>query len=191
MNSLARYWWVLALRGVIAILFGAMVIVWPALGLLVLVALFAAYAMMDGVFAIVSAFAGQGRRWALLLEGVFGISAGVLTLLWPGITALALLILIAYWAITTGVFEVVAAVRLRKEIEGEWALALSGILSVVFGVALLVMPGPGALAVAWLIAAYSLSFGVLLLVLAFRLRSWADPLRGSWGLRAVTAVLHE
>jgi len=172
MNSLARYWWVLALRGVAAILFGALVIVWPALAWVVVVASFAAYAMMDGGFAIVSAFAGEGRWWALLLEGVLGISAGVLTILWPGITQLVLLFFIAYWAIATGVFEIVAAIRLRKEIEGEWVLALSGVLSVLFGLALVILPGAGALAVAWLIAGYALAFGALMLAVAFRLRSF-------------------
>jgi uncharacterized membrane protein HdeD (DUF308 family) len=106
----------------------------------------------------------------LLLEGVLGISAGVLTILWPGITGLVLLFLIAYWAIATGIFEVVAAVRLRQEVAGEWLLALSGVVSVLFGVALLIWPAAGALAVAWLIAAYALASGALMLGLAFRLR---------------------
>jgi uncharacterized membrane protein HdeD (DUF308 family) len=184
-NSLARYWWVLALRGALAILFGALVVVWPALAWVVVVASFGAFALLDGVFAIVAAFAGgQGRWWALLLEGVLGISAGVLTILWPGITQLALLFFIAYWAIATGVFEIVAAIRLRKVIEGEWALALSGFLSVLFGVALVILPGPGALAVAWLIAGYSLAFGVLMLVLAFRLRSFARQISRTQGVAA-------
>jgi len=173
--NLARIWWVVALRGVIAILFGGLVFFWPGLAWLVVVISFAVFALVDGTFALVSAFTGRGQapRWALLIEGLVGISAGVLTLLWPGITELALLFFIAYWAIATGVFEVIAAIRLRREIEGEWALALGGILSVLFGVALVIMPGPGALAVAWLIGAYSLAFGVLMLVLAFRLRELA------------------
>jgi uncharacterized membrane protein HdeD (DUF308 family) len=172
-SSLARIWWVLALRGALAILFGVLVILWPALAWVVVVASFAAFALIDGAFAIVAAFAGgQGRWWALLLEGVLGISAGVLTILWPGITQLVLLFFIAYWAIATGVFEIVAAIRLRKEIEGEWVLALSGVLSVLFGLALVILPGAGALAVAWLIAGYALAFGALMLAVAFRLRSF-------------------
>ena len=97
-----------------------------------------------------------------------------MTFAWPGITALVLLYLIAAWAVATGVFEIVAAIRLRKEIRGEWLLALSGVLSVLFGVALVVNPGAGALAVVWLIGAYAIAFGVLLIVLGFRLRSWSQ-----------------
>jgi uncharacterized membrane protein HdeD (DUF308 family) len=134
--ELARNWWLLALRGGLAILFGVLVLFWPVLGLVVMVASFAAYALVDGGFAIAAAVTGPatGRRWwGLLLEGLLGISAGVLTIVWPEITLIVLIYLIAAWAVATGVFEVVAAVRLRKVIEGEWALALSGILSIVFG----------------------------------------------------------
>jgi len=171
--SLARYWWVLLLRGIFALLFGALVIVWPMLALIWIVASFAVYALLDGAFAITAALTGGGggHWWALLLEGVVGVTAGVLTLIWPEVTALALLWFIAAWAIATGVFEIVAAFRLRKVIEGEWLLALSGLLSVLFGIALFVFPTGGALALAWLIAAYALTFGVLMVALAFRLRA--------------------
>jgi len=174
-RTLARVWWALALRGALAILFGALVFFWPVIGWVAVVASFGAFALIDGTFAIVAALSGQapGRWWALLLEGLLGISAGAITLFWPGLTALALLYFIAFWAIATGVFEVVAAIRLRKEIEGEWALALSGVLSVLFGMGLVAFPGAGALAVAWLIGAYSLAFGALMLALAFRLRGLA------------------
>jgi uncharacterized membrane protein HdeD (DUF308 family) len=186
-TELTRNWWALALRGVLAIAFGTLALLWPALALLVVVVSFAAYALVDGVFAIMAAVTGQrpGRRWwSLVLEGVLGISAGVLTLLWPGITWLVLLYLMAYWAIATGVFEVVAAVRLRKEIEGEWALALSGILSVLFGLTLVVLPDVATLAVAWLIATYWILFGALLLTLAFRLRTGRYlPTMGAGALR--------
>jgi len=114
--------------------------------------------------------------WALVLRGLFavlfGIAAGIIAFAWPGITALALLFLISGWAVVTGVFEIVAAIRLRKEIRGEWLLALSGILSVLFGVALVINPAAGALAVVWLIGAYAITFGVLMIALGFRLRSW-------------------
>ena len=110
----------------------------------------------------------------MILNGLAGIAIGVLTLLWPGITALVLLYFIAAWAILTGVFEIAAAIRLRREIEGEWLLALAGITSVIFGILLVALPGPGALALTWLIGAYALVFGILMLVLAFRLRRWRD-----------------
>jgi len=173
--SLARNWWVLALRGALAIVFGVLVFFWPEAYWIVLVSIFAAFAMLDGALALATVFTGgaQGRWWALMLEGLLGIAIGVLTLIWPEITMLALLYFIAAWAIVTGVFEVVAAIELRKEIEGEWLLALSGVLSVLFGVALVALPGPGFVAIAWLIASYSIAFGVLMLALGFRLRGLA------------------
>src|SRR5919202_355383 len=173
LDVLARNWWALALRGVVAILFGLAALVWPGLTLTALVLLFGADALVDGVFAVVAAIARAGRErhwWALLLEGLLGIAAGVVTLAWPGITGLVLLLFIAAWAIITGVVEIVAAIRLRREIEGEFLLGLGGALSVLFGLLLIVRPGAGALAVAWLIGIYAILFGALLLALAFRLR---------------------
>jgi uncharacterized membrane protein HdeD (DUF308 family) len=172
--SLARNWWVLLIRGILAILFGILVIVWPALAWIYIVASFAAYALIDGIFALASAFNGRGGNhwWALVLEGIVGITAGVLTFLFPAATELVLLWFIAFWAIGTGIFEMLAAFRMRMEVEGEWLLALSGILSVVFGVALILVPGAGALMLAWLVAAYALVFGVLMVGLALRLLSW-------------------
>ena len=173
---LARNWWALALRGVAAVLFGIMAFAWPGMTLGVLVLLYGAYALVDGVLAIIAAVAGRTSGmpwWALLLEGVLGITVGILTFAWPGITALVLLYLIAAWAVATGVFEVVAAIRLRREIRGEWLLALSGVISVLFGIALVINPVGGALAVVWLIGAYAIAFGVLLIALGFRLRGAA------------------
>jgi len=171
-RTLARTWWLLALRGIVAILFGIVAFLWPGVTWLVVVASFAAFATVDGIFALVAAFSGHGQRrwWALALEGIFGISVGVITLFWPQVTQLALLYLIAYWAIVTGLFEVIAAVRLREEIEGEWLLGLAGILSMLFGVALVILPGPGALAVAWLIGCYAIAAGLVFLILAYRMR---------------------
>jgi len=174
--SLARNWWLLVLRGVIAVAFGILVFFWPTLAWIVVVASFGAYALVDGCFAIAAAMTGHapGRQWwALLIEGIFGILAGVFTLLWPGLTELALLYWIAFWAMATGIFEIIAAFRLRQSVAGEMLLALSGVLSVLFGIALVILPGPGALAIAWLIGAYALVFGVLMLVLGFRLRAFA------------------
>jgi uncharacterized membrane protein HdeD (DUF308 family) len=174
MAIMARNWWALALRGVAALLFAVLTFIWPGISLLALVALFGAYALIDGIFAAVTAITRSDvgdRRWVLLLEGLAGIAAGIIAFVWPGMTALALLYIIAAWAIVTGVLEIAAAVRLRREIQGEWALGLAGFLSVLFGVALVLFPGAGALAVLWLIAAYAIVFGLLMLALGFRLRA--------------------
>ncbi|QJW99250.1 HdeD family acid-resistance protein [Frigoriglobus tundricola] len=172
-RSLASNWWMLAIRGALAIAFGVAVLFWPGLAWVVIVGLFAGYALLDGAFAIAAAVTGHnhGRQWwALVLEGIVGLAAGFLTLLWPDVTELILLYLIAFWAITTGAMEIAVAVRLRRDIAGEWALGLAGVLSIVFGLMALLIPAAGALAVAWLIAAYAISFGALLLIVALRLR---------------------
>jgi uncharacterized membrane protein HdeD (DUF308 family) len=172
-TTLARNWWVLALRGVAALLFGIMTFVWPGPTLAVLILLFGAYALVDGVFAVIAGISArheQERWWMMIVEGVAGIIIGLLTFLWPGVTALVLLYFIAAWSILTGVLELAAAIRLRKEIEGEWRLGLAGVLSILFGLLLVFMPGSGALAVIWLIGAYAVVFGIVLLVLAFQVR---------------------
>jgi uncharacterized membrane protein HdeD (DUF308 family) len=175
---LARNWWALVLRGLAAILFGILAFAWPGITLFVLVLFFGAYMLVDGIFAIVAAVRAAGeedRWWLLLIQGTLGVLAGLVAIFWPGLTALALLYFIAAWAIVTGIMEIVAAIRLRREIEGEWALALSGALSVLFGVLLVVLPAPaGLLSLVWLIGAYAVATGVLLLILAFRVRSEAS-----------------
>ena len=175
---LSRNWWLVALRGLAAIVFGVLAFVWPAITLWALVLLFGAYMLVDGVFAIVAAVRAAGREarwWLLLIEGVLGVLAGLVAAFWPGLTALALLYFIAAWAIVSGILEIAGAIRLRREIEGEWALGLSGALSLLFGVLLVVIPAPaGLLSLVWLIGAYALAFGVLLLVLAFRLRGTSE-----------------
>jgi len=166
-------WSALALRGVLAIIFGLLVFAWPGISLWVLVLFFGANALIDGVLAIVAAVRGSAsgaRWWGMLLQGILGIATGIITFLWPGLTTLVLLYFIAAWAIVIGVFEIVAAIRLRKEIQGEWLLALRGVLAIVFGVILFANPGAGALALVWLIGAFSIALGVLNLILAFRLR---------------------
>jgi uncharacterized membrane protein HdeD (DUF308 family) len=178
--ELSDRWWAIAIRGVVALLFGILAFVWPGITLLALVMLFAAYAILDGVFSIIAAInlprtavSEHGLRWwALLIEVILGIVAGALAIWLPGITALVLLYIIAFWAVITGIFEIITAIRLRKEISGEWLMAISGVASVVFGVLLLLFPGSGALAIIWLIGAYAIIFGVLLLTLAIRLRKY-------------------
>jgi uncharacterized membrane protein HdeD (DUF308 family) len=166
-------WWALAVRGVAAILFGLAALIWPGLTLAVLIILYGAYAVVDGAFAIVAGVrAGSGtRRWLLLAEGALGILAGLVALLWPGITALVLLYIISFWAIFGGLLRIVGAILLRREIDNEWTMALSGVLWVLLGVVLAVLPGAGLLSLAWLIGAFALGVGVTLIALAFRVRS--------------------
>jgi uncharacterized membrane protein HdeD (DUF308 family) len=172
-TMLARNWGAIAIRGVVAILFGLLTFVVPGLTLAALVLLFGAYAFVDGIFNIIAAVrrrAGDPPWWMLLLEGIVGVAAGIVTFVLPGLTALTLLYIIAAWAIVTGVLEIVAAVRLRRQLTGEWWLMLSGVLSIVFGVFVMVVPAAGALALVLWIGAYAIVFGALLLALAFRLR---------------------
>ena len=176
---LARNWWVFALRGVIAILFGVLAFLRPGTTLEVLVLLFAFWALFDGVLALIgSVGAAEAREpwWPLVFIGLLGIAAGVVTLKWPGITALALLLVIAYWSIFRGILEIVAAVRLRQLVQREGWLILGGIASIVFGVLLIIYPGPGLLSVIWLIGLYSVIFGIALLMLGIRLKSLAGEL---------------
>jgi uncharacterized membrane protein HdeD (DUF308 family) len=168
-------WWLLALRGLIAVVFGVLAFMWPGANLITLVWLFGAFALLNGILSLVLAAKtpkGYPKVGSLILGGVLGILAGLLALVMPGITALGLLILIAAWAIATGVMELVAAVRLRKIIANEWLLILAGIASLAFGVILLLQPAAGALALIWLIGAWALVFGILLMILAFRMRRW-------------------
>jgi uncharacterized membrane protein HdeD (DUF308 family) len=168
-------WWLLALRGLIAVVFGVLAFIWPGATLLTLVWLFGAFALVNGILSLILAAKapkGYPKVGSLILGGLLGILAGLLTFVMPGITALGLLILIAAWAIVTGVMEIVAAVRLRKIITNEWLLVLAGIASVAFGFILLFQPGVGALALIWWIAAWAVVFGILLMILAFRMRNF-------------------
>jgi uncharacterized membrane protein HdeD (DUF308 family) len=174
-HTLKLNWWLLALRGLIAVVFGVLAFMWPGATLLTLVWLFGAFALVNGILSFILAAKtpkGYPKVGSLIFGGLLGILAGLLALVMPGITALGLLILIAAWAIVTGVMELVAAVRLRKIIANEWLLILAGIASVAFGVILLLRPAAGALALIWLIGAWALVFGILLMILAFRMRNW-------------------
>lgn len=179
---LSSRWWVLLLRGLIAIAFGVLAWLQPGISLAALVLLFGAYALTDGILGIGLAIAGRKEHegwWLLLLWALISIGAGILSFFAPGVTALALMFYIAAWAIATGVLGIVAAIRLRKEVEGEWWLILSGLLSVAFGVLLMAQPGAGALALLWVIATYAIIFGVFLVILAFKARSFGKQLAGS------------
>ncbi len=170
----AGHWWALALRGAIAILFGLAALVRPGIALEALILLFGAYALVDGVFSIVGVFGGTRSgtpRWLLLLEGVVSILAGLIAFVLPGLAAVAFLYLIAAWAIITGISEIAMAIRLRREIRGEWALILGGAFSVLFGVILaLIGPFAGLVSLIWLIGVYALIFGILMLITAFQVR---------------------
>jgi uncharacterized membrane protein HdeD (DUF308 family) len=174
MLELSRTWWMLAARGVAAVIFGLLALIWPQITLLAPVLVFGAYALVDGVFSLVAAargreLAGGSRGW-LILEGLLGIAAGIVAIVWPDITALALLWVIAAWAVVTGVLEIVAAIRLRRVLDNEWLLIVAGALSVVFGLILIIWPGSGAIGLVWLIGIYAIAFGIVLLGLALRLR---------------------
>lgn len=180
---LARNWWSLVIRGIAGILFGVVTFVWPGITLTALVLLFGAYSLIDGAVSIVGAVraAESHERWgALLFAGCTGIAAAIVTVAWPAITALVLVYIIAAWAVITGVFEIIAAVRLRNHIKGEWLLALGGIASLVFGILIMIAPVAGALVIALWVGAYALVFGVLLIALGIRLRTWGrSTLSGS------------
>jgi uncharacterized membrane protein HdeD (DUF308 family) len=177
LDQLSKNWGWIVLRGVAGVIFGVLAFAWPGITLVVLTLFFGAYALTDGIFALVAAYRRrEGRRpvWPLVLIGVLGVGAGITTFLWPEITALLLLMFIAVWALFTGIFQIAAAIHLRKEIEHEWMLGASGALSVLFGVLMIASPGAGAVAVAWLIGSYSIAFGVLLIALGFRLKKLLD-----------------
>ncbi|HTY42850.1 MAG TPA: HdeD family acid-resistance protein [Thermoanaerobaculia bacterium] len=173
-RTLAQHWWVLLLRGLLAIAFGLMAWQWPGVTIAVLVMFWGAYALVDGIFEVV---AGVRAKWgSLVFLGILGIGAGIVTFFWPGITAVALLYIIAFWAIVAGIMQIAAAIRLRKEIQGEILWILSGLCTVILGVLLIARPGAGALAVVGLIGAFAIAWGILLVILAFKLKGHADRL---------------
>jgi uncharacterized membrane protein HdeD (DUF308 family) len=181
--TLVRNWWLLALRGVCAVIFGFLAFVWPGLTLRVIILIYGAYAFVQGVLLIIAAVThkeGPGLPWwALLLEGLLGIAAGVICFVMPGIAAITLVFLVAGWAIMTGILQLIAAIRLRKEIEGEFWLGLTGVLSILFGLLLVFRPGIGLLTVTWLIGGYAVVFGIFLIALAFRLKGFRERLAAS------------
>jgi uncharacterized membrane protein HdeD (DUF308 family) len=171
----ARNWWLFLLRGLAAITFGVVSLIWPGISLVTLILLFGAYALVDGVFALAAAIVGRGNaelRWWLVLVGLLGVGIGIMTFLWPGLTALTLLYFIAGWIVATGLLQIIGAIELRKAIENEWWLILDGALSVLFGILLFSMPGAGAVALIWLIAVFAIAFGILMVGFAFKVKNF-------------------
>jgi uncharacterized membrane protein HdeD (DUF308 family) len=162
------------IRGIVSIVIGILAIAWPGMTIAVLVAIFGAYAIIDGLTNLFIGFSparAGGRSLAHVVQGLVGIGVGVLAFLWPGVTALVLVFFIAAWAVVTGVFEIVAAIRLRQVIKGEWLLALSGVLSVAFGLLMFAFPGAGAVGIAFVLGAYAVAAGLILVMLGIRLPS--------------------
>jgi uncharacterized membrane protein HdeD (DUF308 family) len=182
---LSRNWWVLVLRGALAIVFGVLLLIAPPLVVQTIVLFFGAYAFVDGIFAVWTAVQNRGRErwWVSLLEGVLGIVAGIVVFLYPAFATITavffVLYIIAFWAVTTGLMQIWSAIQLRKEIEGEFWLGLGGLLSVVFGVLLILFPGSGVLTVLTIIAVYSFIFGAMMILLGFRLRGMQDKKPGT------------
>ena len=179
LNQLFRDWWHFAVRGVAAIVFGILAIAWPKSAITALVLLFGAFALVDGIFAAASGI--QLREnfkywWALLLEGLAGIVIGIMTFIWPNVTAFVLLYFIAAWAILTGIFEIVAALEFRNLIPGEWATFLGGVLSILLGILLFAFPRAGAVGLIWAIGFYAIFFGIMEIVFGFRLRGLGQKL---------------
>lgn len=173
LRLLGRHWWIVALRGLLAVIFGVVALIWPTTTVHALVILFGIYAVVDGLFSLFSALTSRRRGgwWLLLIEALAGIAAGIAAFIWPQVTALVLLYLIAAWAFLTGILELIAAFMLRRQVEGEWALGLAGAISIVLGLLLALRPSSGLVAVVWFIGAYAIVFGILLVVLGLRLRS--------------------
>ncbi len=174
-HALAKNWWLILLRGIAAVIFGVLTFAWPGVTLLTLVMLYGAFALVDGALALVAAIMGgqPAPRWWLALVGLLGLVAGLITLALPGITAVILLYCIAFWAIAIGAMQIVGAIRLRKEIDNEWMLIASGVISVLFGLVMILSPGAGALGLLFVIGVYAVIHGIMLITLAFRLRRHA------------------
>lgn len=176
-ETVLQHWWMLALRGALAAVFGVLALAWPAITLLTLAALFGAFALLAGASWTFGAVANrrQDRRWWLLLVfGLFSMAAGVLAVVNPGLTILALVLVMGANALVSGTIDLMVAVRVRRHIQGEWLLAANGVIGIVFGIVVLLFPlGAGTLALAWMAGLYALLTGVLLMALAWQVRRWA------------------
>jgi len=183
-QTYTSYWWLFYSRGFIAVLFGLAALLLPGLTLNILVLLVGAFFFADGVMALIGAFGSrrvEEHWWAALFEGIAGVLIGLMAIVWPGATLGAMIYLIAAWAVITGVFEIVGAFRLRRTIANEWILALCGIVSILFGLLLFVSPGAGAVTIAWILGAYAIFFGLLLLGLGYKLKKYLREERTAAG----------
>jgi len=189
LSSITRNWWLAALRGALAVVFGVVAFTLPGITFEVLVLLFGAYAFVDGIavlsFGLIAAGEGQ-RWWPLVLGGIVGIATGVLTFAQPAAMALALVYVVGAWAIVTGVLEIVAAIRLREYITSEWLMGISGALSIVFGVLVIAQPGAGALTLVYLLGFYAVLAGISQIALGFRMRSLGETIQAGTQQRAAT-----
>lgn len=183
LHFLAENWWLFLLRGLCAILFGLLTFMWPGVTLVTLVLLYGAFALVDGIGAIVTAIRGGPltSRWWLAIMGGIGVAAGILTFYWPGVTALVLLVFIAVWAIATGITQIIGGIRLRKELDSEWIPLVAGVLSVLFGLLLLARPAAGALAMIFAIGIYAIAQGILNVAFSLRLRRHAHGVAAARG----------
>jgi uncharacterized membrane protein HdeD (DUF308 family) len=175
LHALAESWWLFLLRGLGAIAFGVLAFIWPSATLITLVLLYGAFALADGIASLIIAIKGEQltSRWWLAIIGGLGVAAGILTLYWPGLTALVLLWFIAIWAIATGITQIIGGIKLRKEIDNEWLPIVGGVLSVLLGLLLLARPAMGALAMIFTVGAYAIAMGILTVVFSLRLRRHA------------------
>ncbi len=178
LRHMAEYWWLMLLRGIAAVVFGLLAFFMPAAAGLSLVLLWGAYALADGILSLWGGIVGKGAatssRWWLALTGVLGIAAGLIAFFAPALTAGVLLIFIAVWSIAIGIMAIIGAIQLRKEIEGEWLLILSGAFAIIFGILMFTRPASAALAVVWMIAVFAIVFGIDLIMLAFKLKGYKN-----------------
>lgn len=192
LEILSKNWWTFLVRGIIAVIFGLAALIWPSLTIGTLVIVFGAYVVVDGIFAIVDGFTSRDsndRWWVEILIGIAGIVAGGWAMAFPGLTAIGMMYFIAAWWLVTGVLQIILAIRVRKEITNEWMLILSGALSAILGVVFLLFPGSGALSLIWVVGIYAIFFGILLIVLAFKLRGMGDAFRDRFGDSARTGTV--
>jgi len=181
-DLLSRYWWMTLLRGLFWILFGIVILAKPGISVVTLTLAFGIIMFVDGIINVINAFSGRTQHddwWVLLLTGLAGVGLGILTFYNPAATAIAVVFYVAIWAVATGLLSIVAAIRLRKQIEGEVWMGLAGLASVIFGVLLVARPGAGVLTLLWLIGVYALAFGIFLVFLAFRVKGIAKRVLGA------------